>query len=91
MGQTDARSNAVRIAAILVSNRRRGEGNTLYKALIHNDLLANLRDQLWWNLTEADWNEAFNAHPRIGDVSALKQVRDQWLGWFPISESLTIE
>ena len=33
-----------------------------------------MRCQIWWNLTEADWDEAFNAHPRIGDVNALKQV-----------------
>jgi 2-oxo-4-hydroxy-4-carboxy-5-ureidoimidazoline decarboxylase len=31
-------------------------------------------DEIWWSLGEEDWNEAFAAHPRIGDVEALKKV-----------------
>ena len=30
-------------------------------------------DHFWWSATEADWRQAFLAHPRIGDVEALKE------------------
>jgi 2-oxo-4-hydroxy-4-carboxy-5-ureidoimidazoline decarboxylase len=30
-------------------------------------------DRIWYNLTEADWREAFTYHPKIGDVNALKE------------------
>jgi 2-oxo-4-hydroxy-4-carboxy-5-ureidoimidazoline decarboxylase len=30
-------------------------------------------EQIWYNLTEADWREAFQHHPKIGDVNALKE------------------
>ncbi|MDO7885444.1 2-oxo-4-hydroxy-4-carboxy-5-ureidoimidazoline decarboxylase [Hymenobacter cheonanensis] len=30
-------------------------------------------DRTWYNLTEADWREAFTHHPKIGDVHALKE------------------
>ena len=29
-------------------------------------------DEIWWNLSPADWLEAFAAHPRIGDLAALR-------------------
>jgi 2-oxo-4-hydroxy-4-carboxy-5-ureidoimidazoline decarboxylase len=28
--------------------------------------------RVWWGLSEADWREAFGAHPRIGDVDAIR-------------------
>ena len=29
-------------------------------------------ERIWWGLAEADWLEAFAAHPRIGDLDALR-------------------
>jgi 2-oxo-4-hydroxy-4-carboxy-5-ureidoimidazoline decarboxylase len=29
--------------------------------------------QVWQNLTETDWREAFTHHPKIGDVQALRE------------------
>jgi 2-oxo-4-hydroxy-4-carboxy-5-ureidoimidazoline decarboxylase len=29
--------------------------------------------EIWWGLTEADWLEAFAAHPKIGDLDALRR------------------
>jgi OHCU decarboxylase len=29
-------------------------------------------ERIWWGLSEADWLEAFAAHPRIGDVDAIR-------------------
>lgn len=36
---------------------------------------------LWWNLTANDWNEAFGAHPRIGDRSVGSE------GWAAAEQS----
>lgn len=32
-----------------------------------------IASQLWWDLTPADWREAFSHHPKIGDVASLRQ------------------
>jgi 2-oxo-4-hydroxy-4-carboxy-5-ureidoimidazoline decarboxylase len=29
-------------------------------------------ERIWWRLSNGDWLEAFGAHPRIGDVGALR-------------------
>ena len=29
-------------------------------------------ERIWWRLSEADWLEAFAAHPRIGDLDAIR-------------------
>jgi len=29
-------------------------------------------DRVWWGLARADWLEAFAAHPKIGDIDALR-------------------
>jgi OHCU decarboxylase len=38
-----------------------------FKAL--DDVLVEA-DQIWWSLSEADWLEAFRAHPKIGEKKA---------------------
>ena len=30
-------------------------------------------DQIWWSLDQADWLEAFRAHPKIGEKAAAAQ------------------
>jgi 2-oxo-4-hydroxy-4-carboxy-5-ureidoimidazoline decarboxylase len=46
--------------------------------------LIALADQCWWSSGEEVWREAFLAHPRIGDVNALKakfaKNPDAWEG-----------
>jgi len=32
--------------------------------------LLSIADRVWWSLSEADWQEAFRAHPRIGEKKA---------------------
>ena len=29
-------------------------------------------DDIWWDLTSADWRDAFAHHPRIGDLDSLR-------------------
>ena len=35
----------------------------------------------WWRLSEADWLEAFAAHPRIGDLEAIRAKFDTTAAW----------
>eukprot|EP01041_Mallomonas_annulata_P001017 gene1017-1993_t len=44
--------------------------------------ILNKADIIWWSLSEMDWNEAFAAHPRIGDRDALRKKFSQssWEG-----------
>ncbi len=34
--------------------------------------LLGMAERIWWGLAEADWLEAFAAHPRIGDLESLR-------------------
>ncbi len=38
-------------------------------------------DEIWRTLSEADWLEAFQSHPRIGEVQAEKAVAAQSSTW----------
>lgn len=38
-------------------------------------------DHVWLNLSEADWREAFTHHPKIGDVSALREKFASTAAW----------
>ena len=38
-------------------------------------------DQIWQNLSEADWREAFTHHPKIGDVNALREKFTSTATW----------
>ena len=33
----------------------------------------SVSENVWFKLDHADWLEAFNAHPRIGDISSLRR------------------
>lgn len=36
----------------------------------NSDELSSKADEIWWNLAEEDWLEAFRAHPKIGEKKA---------------------
>ena len=38
-------------------------------------------DEAWWQLDEADWQEAFATHPRIGERKAPKEALSQSAAW----------
>ncbi len=38
-------------------------------------------DAAWWSLTEADWQQAFDSHPRIGEQGAVGHATDASLTW----------
>ncbi|MDE1162902.1 MAG: 2-oxo-4-hydroxy-4-carboxy-5-ureidoimidazoline decarboxylase [Acidobacteriaceae bacterium] len=37
-------------------------------------------DKVWWSLSEKDWQEAFDSHPRIGEAKA-KAATEKSLTW----------
>ncbi|MFS8085071.1 MAG: 2-oxo-4-hydroxy-4-carboxy-5-ureidoimidazoline decarboxylase, partial [Acidobacteriota bacterium] len=45
-----------------------------------NDLLAKA-ENVWWSLAEADWLEAFRAHPKIGESKAAATQSEQARSW----------
>jgi allantoicase len=56
-------------------------------AMVHERSLASLADlqeraaEEWRSLTPADWDEAFRAHPRIGEKRAQAQQNETARGW----------
>ena len=45
------------------------------------DELSSKADEIWWNLDEEDWLEAFRAHPKIGEkkaAAAQSAVAQRW-------------
>ena len=38
-------------------------------------------EEIWWNLEEADWLEAFATHPRIGDPETPNRASQQSAAW----------
>lgn len=45
------------------------------------DELFCLADEVWSDLTPADWLEAFSHHPRIGDMESLRSRFARTRGW----------
>ena len=48
------------------------------------DNLSNLKilaENIWFDLTEKDWLEAFDGHPKIGDVESLKEKYNKSKSW----------
>lgn len=47
----------------------------------NSDELSSRADEIWWNLDEEDWLEAFRAHPKIGEkkaAAAQSAEAQQW-------------
>jgi OHCU decarboxylase len=42
--------------------------------------LARIAERVWWSLGEADYLEAFGAHPKIGEASAAKWSQQEQAG-----------
>src|SRR5918995_3214736 len=45
------------------------------------DELSAKADEIWWNLGEDDWLEAFRAHPKIGERKAAATQTAQAQQW----------
>ena len=56
-------------------------GMTARRPFPEEATLLAVSDQIWRNLTEADWMEAFRSHPRIGESRAPVSVPTQSATW----------
>jgi len=45
------------------------------------DRLLGQADRIWWSSSEADWLEAFRAHPKIGEQKAAAAQSEQARSW----------
>jgi len=45
------------------------------------DALLATSSAVWWSLPEADWLQAFNSHPRLGQTKAIAHATPQSLEW----------
>jgi 2-oxo-4-hydroxy-4-carboxy-5-ureidoimidazoline decarboxylase len=53
-------------------SRRWAEAMTAQRPFVTEAALHEAAERLWWALERSDWLEAFAAHPRIGDIEALR-------------------
>jgi len=52
-------------------SRSWASGVTARRPLADEETLLAVSDRIWNSLAEADWQEAFRSHPRIGETKAL--------------------
>lgn len=45
------------------------------------DELFDIAERVWWSLAAADWLEAFNTHPKIGEQKAAAETSAASLSW----------
>jgi 2-oxo-4-hydroxy-4-carboxy-5-ureidoimidazoline decarboxylase len=43
--------------------------------------LVETAEEKWWECSETDWLEAFEHHPKIGDINSLKKKYANTVGW----------
>ena len=48
-------------------------------------------DTAWWSLTEADWKQAFDSHPRIGEQHAQGEATEASLKWSAGEQGIAIQ
>lgn len=47
----------------------------------NSDSVHKLAGETWWTLSEKDWLEAFEHHPKIGDINSLRAKFDHTKDW----------
>lgn len=57
------------------------QGIARRRPLLDEDSLLAASDEIWNNLSESDWTEAFRSHPRIGDSSAPSSSGARSTSW----------
>jgi 2-oxo-4-hydroxy-4-carboxy-5-ureidoimidazoline decarboxylase len=48
-------------------------------------------DAAWWSLPEADWKQAFDSHPRIGEQHAQGEVTPESINWSIGEQGLAVQ
>ena len=62
-------------------SQRWAQAMTMARPFDSLDEVLDGADTLWWSLSEADWLEAFRAHPKIGEKKAATEQSQQAQSW----------
>jgi OHCU decarboxylase len=62
-------------------SRRWAREMALRRPFASVDRLLAMADEVWWALDPADWDEAFAAHPRIGERKAAPAQGERAAAW----------
>ncbi len=73
--------DAIREILPCCGSRAWARGLAGLRPVMLEDSLLQRSDRIWWTLTEADWNDAFRSHPRIGEKTAAGDVTPQAVHW----------
>lgn len=57
------------------------ESMALKRPILDEATLLTTSDAIWRSLTESDWLDAFQSHPRIGETRAEKDLAPQSSAW----------
>lgn len=57
------------------------QGLAAKRPLQQEEALLQASDDVWWSLANADWDEAFRSHPRIGQTRSVGAATAQSLHW----------
>jgi 2-oxo-4-hydroxy-4-carboxy-5-ureidoimidazoline decarboxylase len=61
------------------------------RPILDETALQRRAEEVWWQLDEADWLEAFAAHPRIGERKTPEQAPSQSAAWSAAEQSGVIQ
>jgi 2-oxo-4-hydroxy-4-carboxy-5-ureidoimidazoline decarboxylase len=79
LSETEARAAFLRCCGA----RRWAEQMATRRPFVNEAELLAAAERVWQALTPEDWLEAFAAHPRIGDLEALRSKFSQTAAWAP--------
>jgi OHCU decarboxylase len=51
------------------------------RPFVNEAFLLDQAEKIWWNLSPADWLEAFASHPKIGDKKAAPKQQERSAEW----------
>jgi allantoicase len=83
IAKLNAMPRAEAVSSLLAANGSKAWAEKMADRRPFEDLPALQRaaERTWWDLGEADWLEAFSAHPRIGGSKAAKETGAQGAAW----------
>ena len=59
------------------------------RPFLTSDELSSKADEIWWNLDQEDWLEAFRAHPKIGETKAAAAQSAEAEAWSAQEQSVS--
>ncbi len=86
---TLSNEEAVNTLLLCCGSRRWAEGVAAHRPFDSAHEIISLADEVWDNLGEEDWLEAFSHHPKIGDIDSLRKKFMSTRSWAQSEQSGT--